>query len=242
MYVLTSGRKTTLEPPEQPCPAQQWLLKHPHECHPRDMNREKSIGILASVLACCVSVTAQDRGLWRAANSSAQSITGDVAISGDKLSINYTSFTIAQIRALAPAEVGAAFDMDSSSVSKGYLYRLNVPGTKRFNAQEHSVSDQRIRSGWPPTPPGTICILHFSQDRKCPSLRPRRSLTQPIYAAPFLTRAEQAAKTRTCGTAEAVPLFRVVSQWAESAVERSAVSFRSSLALFSSGAFSLPGK
>ena len=96
------------------------------------MNREKSIAVLAFMLACCVSLAAQDRGLWRAANSSAQSITGDVAISGDKLSINYSSFTIAQIRALEPAEVGAAFDMDSSSVSKGYLYRLNVPGTKRF--------------------------------------------------------------------------------------------------------------
>ena len=152
-------------------PAQQRLLKHPHECNPRDMNREKSIAILASVLACCVSVTAQDRGIWRAASSSAQSITGDVAISGDKLSINYSSFTIAQIRALEPAEVGAAFDMDSSSVSKGNLYRLNVPGTKRFMHKNTLCGSEDVQ--WMATyAAGNYLHLAFFSGQKIPVLTP----------------------------------------------------------------------
>ena len=134
-----SGQKTTLEPPGKPWLAQQWLLKHPHECHPRDMNREKSIGILASVLACCVSVTAQDRGLWRAANSSAQSITGDVAISGDKLSINYTSFTIAQIRAPRASRGWRSFRYGQQFREQRLSLPVKRTGNKKIHAQEHSV-------------------------------------------------------------------------------------------------------
>jgi hypothetical protein len=135
------------------------------------MNRERSIALLASVLACCVSVTAQDRGIWRATSSSAQSITGDVAISGDKLSIDYTSFTIAPIRALEPGEVGAAFDMDSSSVSKGNLYRLNIPGTKRFMHKNTLCGSEDIQ--WMASyAAGNYLHLAFFSGQKMPILTP----------------------------------------------------------------------
>ncbi len=39
---------------------------------------------------------------------------------------------MARIRDLTPDEVGAVFDMDRSSVAKGSLYRLSIPGSKRF--------------------------------------------------------------------------------------------------------------
>ena len=53
-----------------------------YECHAQDMKRERLLcAIIGSVLACCVPATAQEKGNWRATNSTARSITGDVAFS-----------------------------------------------------------------------------------------------------------------------------------------------------------------
>ncbi len=87
---------------------------------------------LAGLLLCCsLSAAAQDKGYWRAVSSNANDITGDLTISDSKLAINFASFPLAQIRKLQPAEWSAIFDADPGSGS-GYLYRLNVPATKRF--------------------------------------------------------------------------------------------------------------
>jgi hypothetical protein len=97
------------------------------------MKRERLFcAILGSLLACCVPATAQGKGDWRAANSAAQSITGDVAFSDAKISINFSTFPIAQIRDLEPGEVSAAFDLDSSAGGGGSLYRLSIPASKKF--------------------------------------------------------------------------------------------------------------
>jgi hypothetical protein len=88
--------------------------------------------IAASVLTCCMSVAAQEKGNWRAASSTAQSITGDVALSDEKISINYTGFVIARIRGLEPSEMSAAFDADSGAGGSGSLYRLSIPASKKF--------------------------------------------------------------------------------------------------------------
>jgi hypothetical protein len=97
------------------------------------MKRRLLAGAVASlVLACSLSGSAQDKGTWRAASSTATAITGDIAISDAKISINFTGFTIAQIRKLNPAETSAAFDVDSGTGASGSLYRLNVPAEKRF--------------------------------------------------------------------------------------------------------------
>jgi hypothetical protein len=120
-------------------PRQVQQAQHPRfaqrfdECHPQDMKRERLFcAILGSVLACCVSATAQEKGNWRAASSTAQSITGDVAFSDAKISINFSSFPIAQIRDLEPGEASAAFDLDNSAGGGGSLYRLSIPAAKRF--------------------------------------------------------------------------------------------------------------
>ncbi len=84
------------------------------------------------VLACSISCAAQDKGYWRAASNTANSITGDIEISGNKLSINFTGFLIAKARELAPAEVSAAFDADVNAGGTGSLYHLVVPASKRF--------------------------------------------------------------------------------------------------------------
>jgi hypothetical protein len=86
----------------------------------------------ALFLLCSLSCAAQDKGYWRAASSTATAITGDISISATRLTINFTGFSIAQIRTLGPAEVAAAFDADSHVGGSGSLYRLNVPAAKRF--------------------------------------------------------------------------------------------------------------
>lgn len=97
------------------------------------MKRERLFyAVFGWVLACCMPATAQEKGNWRAANSAAQSITGDVTLSDAKISINFSSFAIAQIRDLEPGEGSAAFDLDSSAGGGGSLYRLNIPASKRF--------------------------------------------------------------------------------------------------------------
>jgi hypothetical protein len=97
------------------------------------MKRDRLFGVVPGlVLACCVSAAAQELGPWRAVNSPAESITGDVAFSDTKLAINFSSFPIARIRDLQPGEVSAVFDVDSSAGARGSLYRLSIPASKKF--------------------------------------------------------------------------------------------------------------
>jgi hypothetical protein len=97
------------------------------------MKRRILWAIVVPILACSLTVAAQEKGIWRAASSTAQSITGDVALSEDKLSINFSGFTIAQIRALEPGELSAVFAAEGGGAAgSGNLYRLRIPGDKRF--------------------------------------------------------------------------------------------------------------
>jgi len=83
-------------------------------------------------MGCAALAAAQEKGNWHAASSTARSITGDVTISNQKLSINFSGFPIAQIRGLQPSEVSVAFDVDDAAGGSGNLYRLSIPGTARF--------------------------------------------------------------------------------------------------------------
>ena len=97
------------------------------------MKRETLLGyIVGSVLVCCMTAGAQDKGNWRAASSTAKSITGDVGLSEEKVGINFSSFTIARIRGLQAAEATALFDADSTGGGSGNVYRLSIPATKTF--------------------------------------------------------------------------------------------------------------
>lgn len=90
----------------------------------------------AVVMSCGLLAGAQELGPWRAANTPAQSITGDVAFSASALAINFSSFPIARIRDLQASEVSSVFDADSNSGVHGSLYRLKVPGSMKF--QHHN--------------------------------------------------------------------------------------------------------
>ena len=90
---------------------------------------------IAAVLVCLLgsaSLSAQDRGYWRAASNNANQTTGDIVISDSKLTINFLSYSLAPIRKLSQTEAGAAFDADVNVAGGGNMYRLSIPGDKRF--------------------------------------------------------------------------------------------------------------
>lgn len=97
------------------------------------MRRQKLLGVaLVWGLTCCFSGAAQEKGNWRAASSTAKSITGDVAFSDERLSINYSGFPMAQIRTLKPDEMSAAFDATNGAGGSGNLYRVSIPASRKF--------------------------------------------------------------------------------------------------------------
>jgi hypothetical protein len=83
------------------------------------------------VLASAFSATAQEDGPWRAASSNARAITGDVVFSPLKISINFTTFTIAQIRLLKTEEILALFNPDTPT-GAGNVFRVEIPADRRF--------------------------------------------------------------------------------------------------------------
>jgi hypothetical protein len=85
---------------------------------------------LAGALTCAAQD--QDKGYWRAASNAANSITGDIAISGAKITIDYNTYPLTPFRSLKPAEVSSVFDADVNTAGPGTLYRLSVPAAKRF--------------------------------------------------------------------------------------------------------------
>ena len=78
-----------------------------------------------------IPALAQDHGYWRAQSKTASSITGDIAISEEKLTLGFSTFTIAQIRTLQPAEIISVFNTDAAQAG-GNLYRVNIPASRTF--------------------------------------------------------------------------------------------------------------
>jgi len=93
-------------------------------------------GLLFLIVFGCfygsLSSSAQDKGYWRAESANAGQITGDIAISESRLTINFVGYSLAPIRKLTSAETSAVFDLDVNTAGPGNLYRLSVPGDKRF--------------------------------------------------------------------------------------------------------------
>jgi hypothetical protein len=96
------------------------------------MKRQPRLFAAVALLALSTLAAAQDRGYWRAASSNAASITGDIALSNSKITINFATFPFVQVRRLKPAEVSSVFDADVNAGIEGTLYRLRVPANKKF--------------------------------------------------------------------------------------------------------------
>ncbi len=87
---------------------------------------------LATLLLTAALFAQQETGLWRATSQTAKSITGDIGLSKDKLTINFLAFTMVRVRDLEKAEAPAAFDTETNPNGAGSLYRLRVPAATRL--------------------------------------------------------------------------------------------------------------
>jgi hypothetical protein len=96
------------------------------------MKRERFFIMLALALALGGAGAAQDKGTWRAASTTAESITGDVSFGNETITINFATFPIAQIRPLTNAEAAAVFTAEPGAQEKGNVYRVSIPAAKKF--------------------------------------------------------------------------------------------------------------
>ena len=95
------------------------------------MTRLPFLLILLSTAPLHAQAKLAERGLWRAASKTASSVTGDLNFGNEKLTIEFSTFPLAQIRPLQLPEAAAALNLMNSEGS-GNLFRLSVPGTKTF--------------------------------------------------------------------------------------------------------------
>ena len=97
------------------------------------MKKRKFVAAVAGLFfACAVACMAQDSGYWRSASTNAKAITGDIVISGSKVTLDFYDFPLSLIRTLTTNEVAAAFDADVNVGGNGALYRIHVPAATRF--------------------------------------------------------------------------------------------------------------
>lgn len=96
------------------------------------MKRVLLCGAAMMLTLVCAAGAQEDRGLWRAASTNAAAITGDISIAETKVTLNFATFPLAQIRRLKPVEVSAVFDADVNAGIEGTLYRLRIPGRQNF--------------------------------------------------------------------------------------------------------------
>ena len=121
--------------------------------------------LLAGIACGAAQAEAQeDQGYWRASSSNANAITGDLALGGSKLTIDYFTFPLASIRRLKPVEVSSVFDADVNAGIEGMLYRLQVAPDKRFLHKNTLCGD--VETQWMVTyaTGRTLRVAFFSGD------------------------------------------------------------------------------
>jgi hypothetical protein len=110
------------------------------------MKRVTSFRIFAVLLlvSCLLPIRAEEQGYWRASSSTARTITGDITLAEEKLTINFYSTTVSRARTLEAAEISAIFDTDSSAGGTGSLYRLNIPAAKKFQRKNSLCGSEDV--------------------------------------------------------------------------------------------------
>lgn len=127
--------------------------------------------LLACSISCSLASVAQEAGYWRANSKTAKSITGDVALTDEKIAINFTTYWIAQIRTLTPAELGAAFNADATIPASGNLYRLSIPSDKKM-LHKNSLCGGEYTQWLATYSSGRTLQLAFFSTSKMPVLTP----------------------------------------------------------------------
>jgi hypothetical protein len=121
---------------------------------------------VALAVACAIDGAAQqpEKGYWRAASHTAASVTGDITISGSKITINFKNFLISPVRSLKPEEVSAAFDEALDTARQGWLYRLNIPASQRISSRNTLCGNEE--TDWMATyvAGNTLKVVFFTGD------------------------------------------------------------------------------
>jgi hypothetical protein len=104
----------------------------------------------------------QDKGSWRADSKTASSITGDLGLSNDKLYLNFTPFTVSALRALKPVETSALFAAEGETEGLGNLYRLNIPGGRKFLHKNNLCASEEVTSMATSVTGKTLRVAFFS--------------------------------------------------------------------------------
>lgn len=143
--------------------------------------------VVSGWLGCCALGMAQEGGQWRASNTTAKQITGDIAFSDVKLYINFTGFTLAQIRDLKAEEVSILFDGTDGTTGRGNLFRLDIPAAKTFNHKSHICGSENAEYAATFVTGRKLQVAFFSGT-----------------AMPVLTGEAMANTTNLCGTFEYV--------------------------------------
>ncbi|MGB0063738.1 MAG: hypothetical protein WBP85_04765 [Terracidiphilus sp.] len=110
--------------------------------------KKRAAIVAVGLIAMCLAASAhaqEDRGYWRSASAEARAVTGDIAIGEAKVTINFATFPIAQIRRLKPVEVSAVFDADVNAGIEGTLYRLKVPPHQYIVRKNTLCGDQETQ-------------------------------------------------------------------------------------------------
>ena len=137
------------------------------------------LGLIGSVPA-----PAQDGGNWRAASSTARAITGDIAFFNQKLALGFSAFTVAQIRGLQPGEIAALFNGAEASRGSGNLYRLSIPGDKRFLHKNTLCGSEETQ--WAATfASGKTLQIAFFSGAAMPTLTPEAMADAPNLCGTF---------------------------------------------------------
>jgi hypothetical protein len=84
----------------------------------------------------------QEKGPWRASSNNANSITGDLILADEKISINFNTFTMVRARDLTSSEISALFDPESPASGTGGLYHLDIPAAKKFLHRNSLCGDE----------------------------------------------------------------------------------------------------
>ena len=140
--------------------------------------------LLFCFLSCSLSAVAQEAGYWRASSTTSKSITGDIALTDQKISLNFSTYWIAQIRSLTPAELSAAFGLDANAPGTGNLYRLNIPSDKKLLHKNTLCGGENTQ--WLATySTGRTLHLAFFSTSKMPALNPEAMTNNPDLCGVF---------------------------------------------------------
>lgn len=88
--------------------------------------------LAGSLTLTAQAVNMQDKGYWKATSNTARSITGDIQLGAGGIAINFAVYKFFPFKTLTGDDVKALFNLDAAPTAGGQLYRMTIPGDKKF--------------------------------------------------------------------------------------------------------------